>query len=129
MANFYSELADYMEGEDATLDSIVTGFLPGDFDNCIAIIGIAGTTLFDQRDVPALKFPRFQVLVRNTDFDEAENQMNKVRAVLHGLIGVSLPSFRIMRLHVEQEGGALGQDEQGRFEFGINFTGEIHETV
>lgn len=128
--NFYKELCTYIESENANLSTLVTGFLPASPDNCIAMIGNASQTIGDQRDVPGLMFPRFQLIIRNTDFDLAEQEMYALRDILHGIINLALPvvtpEIRILRIHADQEGAPIGQDAQGRFEFSINFSCEIN---
>src|SRR5690554_3362517 len=103
---------------------------PPDPDNCVTLVGQPGTTLTTSRDVPELQFPRFQLLVRNTDYDAASRKFQEARSVLHGIVGKRLPEnepvVRILRCHVEQEGGPLGEDEQGRSEISCNFICEFH---
>ena len=130
MADFLDELGSYLDTEnvgiyDATKNrNIFTSIYPASPDNCIALLGTIGTTLTSSRDVPALQFPRFQVIVRNTDYDDASTTMQSVRDALHGQVGLALTSWRVLRLHAEQEGYPIGQDKQGRYEFSINFIAE-----
>lgn len=119
----------------ATSGSIFVNKLPETPNNCIALIGATGTVVGQQRDVPELQLPRFQVVVRNDDYNDASDAAQAVRNVLHGMIGKVLPHgvntatdpyVRVMRCHVEYEGGPLGEDGQGRSEFSTNYLAEYH---
>lgn len=109
-----------------TPGSIFLGILPADPDDCIAILGLPGNTLGDARDIPALQFPRYNIIVRNKDYDTGAKKFQEVRTALHGKIGPMLNHFRLMRNHAEQDGGPIGEDPQGRFEWSINFLAEMH---
>lgn len=109
--------------------------LPAEPSDCIALFGLIGTFVNQQRDVPGLQFPRFQCIVRAKDYNDAADKFQAVRTALHGKIGWILPNgvntatdpyLRIMRLHIESDGGPLGEDEQGRTEFSCNFLAEYH---
>lgn len=135
MASFFDELATYLDTQQASLiftaDSgrnVFLNELPADPEACVAFFGQAGTTLGAQRDIPGLQFPRFQVVSRSEDYEEAATLMAAVRDTLHGIIGLSLTSYRLMRCHAEQEATPLGQDAQGRHEFACNFIAEYHAT-
>lgn len=108
---------------------------PGEPDDCIALFGLLGTFIGEQRDVAELKFPRFQLVTRAVDYNDASDQFEAARTALHGKIGLILPHgvntatdpyIRIMRMHVESEGGPLGEDDKGRSEFSCNFVVEYH---
>lgn len=131
MANFLYEIADYLANSTSPdLGTVATDIfneeLPADPNNCISIFGLPGSVIGDQREVPNLNFPRFQVIVRNTDYALGADKLKDVRTKLHGLYGVMLPSWRILRCHAEQEGGSIGSDDQNRYEFSINFVAEIN---
>lgn len=132
MADFYDELASFLEDEGVGIydtaagRNIYTYKLPPDPDACIALLGLTGFPLGESRDVPSLHFPHFQVIVRNPDADLGAAKLEAVRTVLHGLLGEILPHWRILRCHADSEGGPIGSDEQGRFEFSINFTAEVN---
>lgn len=134
MASFFDELATYLDNENAgiifTNDSGRNTFInelpPDDPDTCVAILGLPGTTVGQSRDVPGLKFPRIQIITRSKVFETADGLMTNVRDTLHGMIGVNLSSYRVLRCHAEQDGGPIGQDKQGRHEFSINLIAEYH---
>lgn len=134
MASFLDEMATYLDTQNASLiytaDSgrnVFKGVLPPDPDSCVAILGASPQTLGQNRDVAELQFPKFQVITRSKDYETAASLMALVRATFHGVIGLSLTSYRVLRCHAEQEGGPIGQDEQGRHEFSCNFIAEHHE--
>lgn len=132
MADFINEIADYMADGSVSPDigtvatDIFIGELPPDPDNCVALFGLPGQVIGDQREVASLQFPRFQVIVRNKSYDLASAKMQDVRTKLHNKYGLDLPTWRVLRLHAEQEGGPIGSDDQNRFEFSINFVAEIN---
>lgn len=133
MSSFYDEIASKLAGDVESLvydqedgRNVFTGELPASPTECVAIFGLPGTNIAEQRDIPALTFPRFQVITRSPDYEKAAELLLAVRTSLHGLIGYNLPSWHIMRCHAEQEGGPLGQDGGGNFEFSINFTAEYY---
>lgn len=132
MADFLNELADYLADAAVTPDvgtvatDIFIGELPGSPDNCIALFGLPGSVIGDQREVASLQFPRFQVIVRNSSYENASNKLQDVRTKLHNKYGLDLPSWRVLRCHADQEGGPIGTDDQNRFEFSINFIAEIN---
>ena len=134
MADFLFEIADYMANATAPdIGTVATDIfneeLPGTPDNCVAVFGLPGQVIGDSREVAALTFPRFQVIVRNTDYALGAAKLLDVRTKLHGKYGLMLPSWRVMRMHAEQEGGPIGSDDQNRFEFSINFVAEINAEI
>lgn len=137
------QLATYLAGlhlgtygdADPTKNDIFVAKHPADPDNCTSILGQLGRAIGVQRDVPELQLPMFQVIIRNTNYDAASAQLQAVRTALHGKLQLILPTtantatddyIRIMRCHADQEGGPIGTDDQGRFEFSINFDIEYH---
>lgn len=135
--DFLDEIARYLvtQGIGTAGTNIFVNELPDTPANCVAIFGLVGTTVQQQRDVPGLQFPRFQVVVRNTDYNDAADKFQAVRTALHGKVGLILPVgvntatspyIRVMRCHIETDGGPIGKDETGRVEFSCNFTAEYH---
>lgn len=119
----------------ATSGKIFVGKQEATPDDQIAIFGATGTVVQQQRDVPGLQFPRFQVVTRAPAYNDAADASQAVRDVLHGMVGVILPHgvntatspyIRVMRCHVEYDGGPLGEDDQGRSEFSTNYIAEYH---
>lgn len=130
--DFLSQLADYLEAQGfgyATAQTghpvdIFVGKQPGDPDNCITLIGEPGSHMPDV-SVPELTFPRFQILVRNTDFVTGSTQLRDVRTALHDNIALSLQNFFCYYISADQEGYPIGEDDKGRPEFSIHFSSEI----
>lgn len=143
MANldFLDELARHLIVQVDSLtegQNIFVNQLPQSPNDCVTLWGLIGTTVQAQRDVPGLQFPRFQLLVRAGDYNEAADLFQACRTALHGMIGVNLPAgfdpeedpyIRVMRCHVETEGGPIGRDDQGRSEFTCNFLAEYHHVA
>lgn len=137
MLDILDELAHWLEdsGVGTRTVDIFVNKQPADVDNCVCLFGLTGLNLSTPRDVSQLQFPRLQALVRNTDYNDAADKLQEVRAALHGLIGKILPEgvninttsyIRVLRCHSEQDGGPIGEDDQGRSEFSINFIAEYH---
>lgn len=129
MADFLDETADYLatQGIGTVGTDIFVGDVPPDPNNLVSLFGITGSNLNrDSRQVGTLHFPRFQVFVRNTDYANASAKLEAVRTALHAKYGIALPNWRIMALHADQEGGPIGKDGEGRFEFTINLTAELN---
>lgn len=133
--SFYDELASYIDSQltDVIYDNdtgrnLFLNELPPDPDTCAAIFGQTGTTLGASRDVAGLTFPRFQIIARSKNYETAATLMESIRNAIHGLIGVDLDNYRILRCHAEQEWAPLGQDKQGCHEFSCNFIAEYHAT-
>ena len=132
MSSFLDNIGSYLDTNNAEIifdadagRNTFTEF-PPEPDTCIVLLGLVGSTLSQSRDVKGLQFPRFQVYVRSKNYETAADLMAKVRNTLHGMIGVNLANYRVLRCHAEQDGGPIGQDEQGRHEFSINMIAEHH---
>lgn len=130
MADFYDDIAAYLEtaGVGTRGTNIFVAHVPDDpdetVDNCIVLLGSAPETQLNA-DVAALLFPRFQIYVRNEDYNNGSTKLQAVRTALHAKIGVQLTNYYVLRIHADQEGGPIGRDpESGLFEFSINFTAE-----
>lgn len=134
MANvdFLSQLADYLESQGigyATAQAghpvdIFVGQQQSEPSDCITLLGALGGRQPDV-SIPDLMFPRFQVIVRNDDFNTGSTKLRAVRTALHDKIAMSLQNFFIFYIHADQEGFPIGQDDKGRHEFSINFSAEI----
>ena len=122
MSAFLDELSAYVSP--LVSCGVFVDTLPPAPDDCVCLIASPGSRIGDQRDVPELAFPRFQVVVRNLNHASGWEDLQAVRTALHGLYNYDLPSWNVIRVHAEQEGGPMGRDEVGRFEFSINFSGE-----
>lgn len=125
MSDFLTEVAEYLE--DNSVTDVFVSVLPDATKkpNCVALFGLIGANPGASRDVPGLQFPRFQAIVRNEVYKDASTSFQAVRTLLHGKLGLILPNWRVLRCHADQDGGPIGQDDKGLFEFSINFTTEI----
>lgn len=103
--------------------NIFAGIYPATPDNAIAVIGNTGGT--PHLDIPDFQYPRFQVVVRNTDYYTAAQVIRDIRTLLHDKLAVTLTNFYVLWIRAEQEGQSIGQDEEGRFEFTINFGAQL----
>lgn len=129
--DFLSQLADHLAingmGEinpsNGTVN-IFCGIYPAEPDNCIALLGLIGSTL-PNIYIPDFEYPRFQIVVRNEDYQTAAQVMRDVRILLHDKLAVTLENYYCLYIQAEQDGYPIGQDDKGRYEFSINFTAQI----
>lgn len=132
MADFLDEVASYLEDEgvgvfdSSTGRNIFVGEIPESPVNCVVLLGIAGPTISDQRQIRSLQFPRFQAYIRNSGYQAGSDKLQAVRNALHALYGEILPNWRVLACHADQEGGPIGKDKLGRYDFSINFLAEIN---
>lgn len=129
--DFLDQLAVYLAGrgfgetnEANGTVNIFVNKLPADPDNVISIYGQPGTHP-PHSEIPELMFPRFQLIVRNTDHNTGSTILRSIRAELHGKLALSLPNFYVLIISADQEGFPIGEDDKGRSEFSIYFTSEI----
>lgn len=130
--DFLSQIADYLETQGigyATAQAghpvdIFVGKQQPSPDNCVSIIGEPGIRTPDVT-IADLTFPRFQILVRNTDFDTGSRKLRDCRTALHDKIALSLQNYFCYYIHADQEGFPIGEDDKGRPEFSIHFASEI----
>lgn len=123
MANFWDDIADYLETEGVGTvgTDIFVGKVPAEPANLIAIVPGNGGTAQPNMYIADFIYPRFQIFIRNEDFSAGADKLAEVRAALHCKIGLALNNHRALRIHAQQEGGPIGDDGQGRTEFSINF--------
>ena len=133
MDDFLNELATYLDAQSSSFTftadagrNLFTNTQPDSPEDITAIFGLPGAPIRAHRSVPALHFPRFQVITRGTTYEEAATLHRAARAILHGLLNINLTNWRIIRCHAESEGGPIGTDKKGRSEFSCNYTAETH---
>lgn len=133
MADFYSEIASYLDDEGVgtyeseTGRNIFRNRLPATPDDALAIFAIPGSQVpIGSRDVSTLQFPRFQIIVRSVSYDDGADMLAAVRTALHAKNDITLPNWRVLKCMADQEGGPIGHDDQNRNEFAINFSAEIN---
>lgn len=132
MAEFVDDVAEYLadNGIGNTTGASVNIFVgkyPDTPDDLVYIRGIDGGFL-PNPNIKELVFPRFQVIIRNTDYATGGTKLKNIRDLLHVLIGQAFDNFYVLRCHAYQEGGPVGQDEKSRYEFSINFHAEARYT-
>lgn len=129
--DFLSQLADYLAANgmgETNLNNgdvnIFAGIYPATPDNAIAILGLVGSTL-PNINIPDFEYPRFQIIVRNTDYETGSQVLRDVRRLLHDKLAVTLTNFYCLYIQAQQDGYPIGEDDTGRYEFSINFTAQI----
>lgn len=132
MANtdFLYQLADYIDRENlgdtsgGASNNIFVGHYPDDPDNIIAFLGLIGQSRPNQY-IKNFEYPRFQVVVRNTDYEDGAGKMREIRNLLHDKLNLVTENFVALYIQADQDFYPIGQDKKGRFEFSINFTCQI----
>lgn len=121
-----SELASYLENEG--IGTVGTDIfytkMPADVNNCVGVLhtGGAGASMGGPK-----RTLTFQIVVRNTDIDNAKTTANAIRQLLHAddstnKTDYTLPSgTRVLTGLALQEPFNLGQDENNRYEVVANY--------
>lgn len=127
-ADFLGQLADHLESHgvgsaNSGTINIFVGSYPDDPDNIIALLGLTGSEQ-PNKDIAEFEYPYFQVMIRNSDYETGAGKLREVRALLHDQLAIELVNFYVLRIQAQQEGGPLGKDSKGRYEFSINFTAQ-----
>jgi len=116
------QVGQYLEdqGIGTVATDIFLGYQPDTPDNCIAVILTSGNT--PSIDIPT-KEPRFQILIRNTNYETGDGKLTTIRNTLHQFRNGYLQSGEtyFYYIYAVNEGGAIGRDVNGRDEFSINF--------
>lgn len=127
--DFLTDVAAYLAeqglGSVGDPTTIFAGLFPANPDVAIGIIGNTGPA--PNPYVPELRFPRFQILVRDTDYNEGSATLDNVRLLLHGQFGLQFDNYHALAIYADSEGAPLGQDTNGRHIFSINFKAELRD--
>jgi hypothetical protein len=102
--------------------NLFIGTLPANVDNCVGIFqsgGVEPTTYLD-----VIK-PTIQVLVRNTNYETAQQLAYQIYDLLHQLYKITMGSTEIYTVFALQEPTDIGEDETGRAVFTGNYVLEI----
>jgi hypothetical protein len=102
--------------------NLFIGTLPANVDNCVGIFqsgGVEPTTYLD-----VIK-PTIQVLVRNTNYETAQQLAYQIYDLLHQLYKITMGSTEIYTVFALQEPTDIGEDETGRAVFTGNYVFEI----
>lgn len=134
MANvdFLAQLSDYLDREGVgnsgvTSSSNVNIFVshyPESPDNCVALLGLLGQTK-PNINIAGFEYPRFQVMVRNTDYETGASKMRAIRNALHDKLNVTTENFIALYIQAEQDFYPLGEDKKGRYEFSMNMSCQV----
>lgn len=121
MANIADNVADYLE--DQAIGTVGTDIFVGrivpDPSDQIVVYATGGPQ--PSKHLAAMKEMTIQVYIRNTSFTAGNTKLEAVRLALHKKHGLTLDNHRILFSMASAEGGHIGQDEEGRDEFSINF--------
>lgn len=126
MANIADDIADYLAGQGiGTVGTdIFVGRVFGDPDNMVVVLATGGPQ--PNVNIAGLKEYTFQVFIRNTSYSAGNTKLEAVRTALQVKINLSLANHRALNILAQSEGGHIGQDEEGRDEFSINFRCRAH---
>lgn len=122
MARLTDDIAEYLaaQGIGTVGTDIFVDHLPDLPDSCVAVMQTGGQQ-------PSIylptKRPTFQVIVRNATHPGGEDRLASVRGLLHNLYNTPLNSGQTYAYYVQasSEGGFIGKDAAGRYEFSANF--------
>lgn len=130
MSDFLDDIGEYLAGngigQTTTPSDIFIGVWPADPNSCVGVFGLPGDQ--PSSDIADFIYPRFQILVRDPDYDTASAKVAAIRALLHVKIGLQLDNFYVLRCHAAQEGQPIGEDSNGRSEFSINFRSQARSS-
>lgn len=126
--SFLSQLADYIAREGIANSSggsvnIFVGKYPDSPDNCVALLGE-----LPQKPniyVADFEYPRWQIVVRNTDYTTGEAKMRRIRSLLHDKLGVTTENFVCLYIQAESDIIPIGEDKKGRAEFTLNMSAQV----
>lgn len=128
-ASFLDQLSAYVAANVTGLHdtganvNVFVGKYPATPDVVVGFLGSLGQK--PHIDVGALEYPRFQIVVRHTDYITGETLIRAIRTLLHDKLAIALTNFYCYRIQAESDIIPLGQDDQGRDEFSINFSAQI----
>lgn len=117
IANYINTNTSFTLGTD-----LFIGTLPANIDNCVGIFqsgGVEPTTYLD-----VIK-PTIQVLVRNTNYETAQQLAYEIYDSLHQLYNQTMGSTEIYTVFALQEPTDIGEDETGRAVFTGNYVLEV----
>lgn len=99
--------------------SVFYSFMPQDVDDCIVLFN-AGTSLVDT-DLIGFNERVFQVHVRASSYDAAEQMAQEVETSLHGVANTQIGDQFVRYVLLDSGPIALGYDENERYEMTLNF--------
>lgn len=99
--------------------SVFYSFMPDGPHDCIALFN-AGTSLVDT-DLIGFNERLFQVRVRASSYDAAEQMAQEIETALHGLANTQIGDQFVRYVLLDSGPIALGYDENERYEMTLNF--------
>lgn len=123
-----NDVAAYLEDNaiGTVSEDIFVGRMPDTPANAVVVINTNGQT--PSKYVSDLRFPTFQIIVRDESYEDGATKAKEIRDLLHGKYGLEWDSGYIMRIHAQQEPGHIGVDTIGRDEFSCNYYAESRPT-
>jgi hypothetical protein len=119
-----TDVANYINSNTSlTLGTdLFIGTLPANVESCVGIFqsgGVEPTTYLD------IIKPTIQVIVRNTNYETAQQLSYEIYDNLHQLYNQTMGSTEIYTIFALQEPTDIGEDETGRAVFTGNYVLEI----
>lgn len=118
--SFISDITDYIEaaGLGTAGTDLFESRMPVSPNNTMAVINTGGEQPSQYIET---QNNTIQVLIRNQDYNSGEIKMNQIIDLLHQLYNTQLTNYYLYYCLLSSEGGHLGQDEEGREMFSVNF--------
>lgn len=119
-----SDLATYIDTNTSLTvgTDLFIGTLPSQQDNCVGIFqtgGVQPTTYLE------VKKPTIQIIVRNTNYETAQQLSYTIYDLIHQKIGGTIGATNMYTIFALQEPTEIGEDETGRAIFTCNYVFEI----
>lgn len=102
--------------------SIFVNVKPATPDNLISVFGYAGSPPERTHDTSGNSRPGIQVYVRDTSASTCRTRIESVFNLLDGISDTSLSGIFFLSIQANQSPIPMGDDENGRKEFIINFS-------
>jgi hypothetical protein len=99
--------------------NVFYSFMPDEPDDCLVLFG-AGTSVVDAHLI-GFNERVFQARVRASSYDVAEQMAREVESALHGVANTQIGDQFVRYVLLDSGPIALGYDENGRYEFTLNF--------
>lgn len=125
-----SEIATYLAAN--SIGTLATNLFYGqmpDIDQNVTVCVYDRVGLKPSVDIPDIKHPMFQIVVRSKTYDLGKAKLDAIRDLLQDKINVYLVGggIKFRFIQAMSEGGWIGLNEAGKEEFSINFHAEIVE--
>lgn len=90
---------------------------PSEPNNCITIIDTGG---YPSDETGMIRYPTFQILVRNENYVDAKMKSENIYTALHQQENFMIGEFYIYLAEFEDEPTPMGEDSKGRTEITMN---------